>query len=742
MSAKHAILLPESDPEKTRNVEDSLPASGWDSVVFFIKAVEIRLRFIAILIGMGLVIGYWETITNYWEKFTRSSGVASALADGMEFFCPMHPNVVRPTLDPDGSVPDCPICGMPLSKRKKGEPVKLREGVLARVQLSPDRIQAGGIGSVAVEQKPLVKELRTVGTLEYDESRLSRIVARVDGYLEKLYVNESFAELRQGQPIADIYSPELYTAVQELLLARSAKNEQLASLAREKLRLLRIDDQDIDALTTSKDKVRLTLRSPRGGHLIRKEVVEGDKVMPGQVLFEVADLSQMWLEMEVYERDIAIIKPGMKVEARIEAFPERVFPGGIELVHPHLQGDQRTVRVRARLDNSDHLLRQGMYATVRVVSPLLETEPFHSQLVKSRQPQGTVDDVALAAMQKVCPVTGFKLGSMGDPKRVNVGTRDVLLCCDGCMKQMLAQPAEFLARLSTVSEKGVLAVPERAVIDTGEQKIVYVEREPGTFEGIEVKLGPRSGGYYAVIEGLLPGDKVAASGAFLIDAETRLNPAASAAYFGASGGPQSGTTGAATAEPGRPGMRKLPSAADLAQIGKLPEADRKAATAQGTCPITDEPLGSMGVPVKVMLEGKAVYLCCKGCVKKAESEPKKTLDKIQGWQKEPTPKAAPAPEATKPLARKLPAAEDLTEIAKLPEADRKAALAQGTCPITDEPLGSMGVPLKVTLNGKAVYLCCKGCEKDAENEAKEVLQKLEAWKKEPAPAKAHEGHGK
>lgn len=716
---------------------DSGPTTfaGW--LWFGLKAAEIRLRFILILVGMGLVIGFWDTITNYWEKWTRTAVTASGLGDGKEFYCPMHPNVVRPGLDPDGSVPDCPVCGMPLAKRNKGEPIKLRDGTISRTQLSPDRIQAAGIETVSVEQRPMVAELRTLGTIEYDESKMSRIVARVEGYLEKLYVNESFKELREGEPLAEIYSPQLYTAAQELLLARSVNNEQLVALAREKLRLLRIDDQEIDAILRAKNnKFQLTLRSPRAGHLLRKEVVEGDKVMPGQVLFEVADLSEMRLEIDIYERDLSLVKPGMKVEARVEGFPDRVFLGGIELIHPHLQGDQRTARVRARLDNSDHSLRQGMYATVRIVSPLLDTEPFHTKLVRGLPPAGT-DKVTLASFQKVCPVTSFKLGSMGDTKLVKVGGRDVLVCCDSCAEPLLAKPAEYLARLSTVSEKGVLAVPERAVIDTGEQKIVYVEREPGTYEGVEVKLGPRSGGYYSVVEGLLPGDRVATSGAFLIDAETRLNPAASAAYFGASGGPQGAKAGATTTEGAKTGPRKAPTTADLAQIAKLPEADRKLATEQANCPITGEPLGSMGVPVKLILDGKRVFLCCKGCVKQAEGDPKKTLQTIEGWKKKPAiPDDAPKVAALKPVipSRKLPSTEDLKNIAKLQETDRKAATAQATCPVTDEPLGSMGVPIKVMLGGKSVYLCCKGCVRPAQADAKQVLQKVESWLQEVAPA--------
>jgi hypothetical protein len=173
------------------------------------------------------------------------------------------------------------------------------------------------------------------------------------------------------------------------------------------------------------------------------------------------------------------------------------------------------------------------------------------------------------------------------------------------------------------------------------------------FEGVEVELGPRQGEFYPALKGLRPGDKVAAAGSFLIDAETRLNPAAAATYFGASGGPQSsGSTGRPTGpsapsprqgdqppagqgqpEPTRPKPQPrvaiaAPTADELKNIEQLPEADRKLAIAQRICPVTGAPLGSMGVPVKITLRGQTVFLCCKGCIGKAKSNPDEVLERI------------------------------------------------------------------------------------------------------------------
>jgi Cu/Ag efflux protein CusF len=139
-------------------------------------------------------------------------------------------------------------------------------------------------------------------------------------------------------------------------------------------------------------------------------------------------------------------------------------------------------------------------------------------------------------------VTNLKLGSMGKPLPVELGSETVFICCQGCEKRLKELPQKYLDMLAPPPEDEVLTIPQEAVIDTGSRQIVYVEREPGVFEGVKVVLGPRSGEHYPVLSGLIPGEKIAAAGAFLIDAETRLNPGAASSYFGATGGPQSGST--------------------------------------------------------------------------------------------------------------------------------------------------------------------------------------------------------
>jgi Cu(I)/Ag(I) efflux system membrane fusion protein len=563
---------------------------------------------------------------------------------------------MRPGLDPHGAIPKCPICGMPLSLRRKGETPKLPEGVLSRKQLSPDQIQLAGIRTETVAYQPLTKELTTVGYVSYDESRRSRIVTRTSGYLEKLYVDKPWMWVNEGDPLAEIYSPELASDVATLLLNVKNNNTSLMESTRERLRLQGIKDAEIDeVIRTGKANHLLKLRSPRSGHVTRKDVLEGDHVQVGQMLFEVADLSKVWIEAEVYEADTEFLREGQSVEATVEAFRNRVFSGKVSLVHPHVDASTRTNAVRFELDNPGHKLRPGMFATVSIKTPLSEIEPFATLAAQSLaaappiRPAEPREYFACPAHPDVmmdqpgeCPTCQTEL----EARPLSADQRLVWWCpmhpkvtsdkpggqCDECGGMKL------VPKLTLLAKKGeVLAVAERAVIDTGSKQIVYVEREPGQFEGVQVQLGPRSGGFYPVIKGLEPGDRVAAAGSFLVDAETRLNPAAAATYIGASGGPSTGKS--ATASPGATmiddqtrlapaATSKKPSADDLKNIDKLAPPDRQLALAQRLCPVSGAPLGSMGVPHKLTVKGQTVFLCCKGCESQFNKEPDKFLNKV------------------------------------------------------------------------------------------------------------------
>jgi membrane fusion protein, copper/silver efflux system len=526
------------NPHPTLGDERSL--TRWQKFRMVVKVVELRLRFIALMALTGLVFGYWDTIWNYYEKWNRPVAEHAAVTAGVEFYCPMHPSVVQ---DEPGN---CPICGMPLSKRPKGEKLTLPAGVTARIQLAPFRIAQAGIRTAEVGYSPMSESVTTVGYVTFDERRLARISSKIKGMarVEKLLVNFTGTFVEVGDPLAELYSPELYQATRELLLAQSTSAERsnaqtplgqsllgnksdLVALARDKLALWGITPEQVDEiLAKGKAEYRTPILAPLCGFVVRKNIVAGQYVTEGEAMFEVADLSHVWVQAQVYEDQFASIRQGQAVEATVNAYPGEVFRGKVAFIDPVLNPATRTVNVRYDMDNVDLKLRPGMYATVSLRTPVAETPLFQARTPTAKFPGRSIRTASLTVEdQKICPVTKAKLGSMGDPIPVEVEQRKIWVCCAGCPPKLKAEPERYFAVLSPPAI-GVLSVPETAVIDSGDRKVVYVEAQPGVFEGRQVVLGPRIGDRYPVLDGLAPGDKVAAAGAFLIDAESRLNPTA------------------------------------------------------------------------------------------------------------------------------------------------------------------------------------------------------------------------
>jgi hypothetical protein len=172
----------------------------------------------------------------------------------------------------------------------------------------------------------------------------------------------------------------------------------------------------------------------------------------------------------------------------------------------------------------------------------------------------------------------------------------------------------------------VLAVPQSAVIDSGDRRVVFVESMPGMYDAVEVVLGPRCGDFYPVVRGVEPGQRVVFAGAFLLDAETRLNPSLAAGYFGAAKGDRP----VATARPAAAGGDDSKTTAAEVAIDELPAEDRPLARSQKTCPVTGLPLGSMGIPKRMVVSGRVLFLCCEGCESKLLRDPAKYLARLPG----------------------------------------------------------------------------------------------------------------
>jgi Cu(I)/Ag(I) efflux system membrane fusion protein len=567
----------------------------WHNAWQVFKTIQARLRFVAILVAIGLVIGNWGWLTAYWDRWTRPTDGEPAAAADVEYFCPMHPYIVR-----DTPREKCPICHMDLARRKKGSvsPEPLAPGTVSRVQLSPYRIVLAGIRTSNLQYRALTRDIVTVGTVEFDETKYRRVAARQKGRIVKQFVNYTGQMVHSGEDLAVVdvrYSPELTATLEDLLKARQAGDRPTEEMARKRLRLWDLsDDQVSEFLKAGRVNTRLTITSPIQGHVTRKYQREGDYVDEGQPLYEVADLSTVWVEGQVYEADQGLLRTGQAVEATTAALPGREpFRGQVSFVYPHLDEATRTLAVRFEVPNPDHQLRPGMYATVRVEVPAADVETLTTALAYglARDTARTVFAGAIARPAILDPAAAL-------------GT------------------AFFAAAKEAVVHQGLaLAIPDSAVIDTGAQKVVYRQTSPDIFEGVAVRLGPRmtapgnKAAFYPVIEGLAVGDQVVTNGAFLIDADTRLNPAAGSIYFGGSASDKAGQA--------QPALR--PSTP--ADVG---ESDRRLIAEQRSCPITGKPLGSMGAPVKVRLPNdQAVFLCCDGCVEEAKSQPDRTLAAVR-----------------------------------------------------------------------------------------------------------------
>ncbi len=598
--------IPESNAASDRN-EGGLHAPSeygalrklWWWFDFIILVNLARLRFIFILVAIGLVIVYWDTLSAYYDRWTRKADAQKTTTSDTEYFCPMHPTVVR-----DNPKDKCPICFMPLSKRRKGEAhdEALPAGVVSRVQLSPYRVVMAGVQTWRVSYVPLSKRITSVGYVEFNERELRQVTARVKGRLDRLTVNETGQMVHKGEELGAVYSPDLVTSVQNLLEARQNNNAPLEKLARNRLKLWGVEDDQIDQIIKSgRQETLLSIRSPMNGHVIKKYVKEGQYVDEGTPLYDLADLSTVWIQAQVNEEDLAFLPPqeefhkretsraaAMPVTATTRAFPNEKFKGLLTFVHPHISADTRTVTVRFELDNPGHKLRPGSSATVDL------------------------------------DVTPAKV-----PSLVN-----------GVATEQRAKLNEGL----------LLAIPESAIIDTGRQQIVYRETSPGEYEGIKVELGPRMTGpndvaYFPVLRGLAEGELIVTSGSFLVDAETRLNPAAGSIYFGGSGGTGTGTKPSSQGSVVKPSTPNDEEAIVTSNLAKLPDTERREVLEQELCVVLeDSKLGSMGVPLRLVIEGKPVYICCKGCTKEALADPKATLakvDKLKATRK-------PAPSAQKP----------------------------------------------------------------------------------------------
>jgi len=285
-----------------------------------------------------------------------------------DYTCSMHPAV---SSDKPGA---CPVCGMVLEKRSKlfASSAQAAEGKFT-LTLPTDKQVLANVATAKAEFRRLERSILTVGTVEPSEQRLFHVPSRVPGRIEKLFVDYTGAYVNKGDPLFVLYSPELVTAQKEYLLhvpkagGMHPSDAGFLESAREKLLLWGLTPEQLANLESG-DTIytRLTIYSPRSGVVMSRAKLEGSYVLEGETVYDIADLSAVWVWADIYEYEIAGVSVGTPVSVSSPAYPGRKFPGRISFVSPEVNKETRTIRVRAELENPDLLLKPGMYVDVDI----------------------------------------------------------------------------------------------------------------------------------------------------------------------------------------------------------------------------------------------------------------------------------------------------------------------------------------------------------------------------------------
>ncbi|GAB4389533.1 MAG: efflux RND transporter periplasmic adaptor subunit [Thermodesulfovibrionales bacterium] len=263
------------------------------------------------------------------------------------------------------------------------EQAAVEEAVEApEVEVPEGMQQLIGVRTTLATLRPMEKVIRTVGRVQYNERGLATVSTKVEGWIERLYIDYTGRPVRKGEPMAELYSPELVAAQEEHLVALrwareggspslSGDSAALLDASRKRLRLWDISEAQIEALEkTGKVRRTLTIYSPAGGVVIEKTALEGMKVMAGEKLFDVADLSTVWVLADVYEYELPLVRPDEKVKVRLSYLPGREFESRVDYIYPTMSGETRTAKVRIELKNAALELKPNMFADMEVSVPL------------------------------------------------------------------------------------------------------------------------------------------------------------------------------------------------------------------------------------------------------------------------------------------------------------------------------------------------------------------------------------
>jgi Cu(I)/Ag(I) efflux system membrane fusion protein len=482
----------------------------------------------------------------------------------------MHPQIRQPKPG------KCPICFMDLV------PVSSEAGDIGERQISFSEaaVKLMEIETAPVERKFVTAEIRMVGKIDYDETRIKDITAWVPGRIDRLYVDFTGITVSKGDHMVYLYSPQLLSAQAELLQAvKAAESAKAASelirtstaatldAAKEKLRLLGLTREQIaDIEKTGKVVDHLTIYAPVGGVVIQKNATEQMYVETGTRIYTIADLSQLWVKLDAYESDMMWVRYGQEVEFETEAYPGEVFKGRISFIDPVLDPETRTVKLRVNVQNRDGKLKPEMF--VRAV--------VRSKVAKG----GRVMDEAMAG-KWICPMHHDIV-------------KDAASSCDICEMDLVTTESLGYVTVDTTGQ-APLVIHASAPLITGKRAVVYVRvrgSDKPTYEGREIVLGPRAGDYYIVNSGLSEGELVVTRGNFKIDSAMQIQA--------------------------KPSMMSAPA------------EETPAGTEQTLCPVMGGPINK---EVFAVYKGKKVYFCCPACKPEFEKNPEEYVAKLPQFNK-------------------------------------------------------------------------------------------------------------
>ena len=515
----------------------------------------------------GLVIGLLLRTGGGPGETTVSIGTPDSKI--LFWTCSMHPQIKQ---DGPGR---CPICEMDLVPMREeaggGEKASLRLGERAR--------QLASVQTTPVEYRKLSKSIFTVGKIDYDESSVAHVTAWVSGRTDKLYVNFTGTIVKKGEHLIYMYSPDLLSTQEEYLLAYRgieklkdspipeviSSSKTLLENTRQRLLLWGITEEQINELErTQTPQTHLTIYAPIGGTIISKDAFEGMYFETGDMLFTIADLSGVWLYLDIYEYDLPWVRYGQDIEVITESYPGDVFHGTVVFIDPFLNEVTRSVKVRINMDNREGKLKPGMYVNARL-KVKLESEGVTIDSKIMGKYMCPMHPEVISDKEENCPECGMKLELIGGKTGVFVpglipqlyecpmkckgsvfgepgnclkcekvlikikdengqGEREVYVCSEH-IDERTGLPGECPVcqrKLKMKKETGVLAIPHSAVLFTGKRNLVYVEKEEGNYVPRDVVLGPKADEYYPVIKGLSVGEKVVTDGNFLIDSQMQL----------------------------------------------------------------------------------------------------------------------------------------------------------------------------------------------------------------------------